>query len=190
MKPDNTTPGGGVGGKTGPGESAQAAMVRAVIVEPVIARHGRPADDTHATSRGSHSRSPEARLEEAVGLALAIDLEPVHTEIVQIAAPKPATLMGSGKVAALADIVAGHEAELVIVDQALSPVQQRNLESALKAKVLDRTGLILEIFGRRARHGLDSLVRSTGDGGHRRAGVGVAPVVGLGRLESGRGDVS
>ena len=151
MKPDNTTPGGGVGGKTGPGESAQAAMVRAVIVEPVIARHGRPADDTHATSRGSHPRSPEARLEEAVGLALAIDLEPVHTEIVQIAAPKPATLMGSGKVAALADIVAGHEAELVIVDQALSPVQQRNLESALKAKVLDRTGLILEIFGRRAR---------------------------------------
>ncbi|MCB1469166.1 MAG: GTPase HflX, partial [Rhizobiaceae bacterium] len=126
-------------------------MVRAVIVEPVIARHGRPADDTHATSRGSHPRSPEARLEEAVGLALAIDLEPVHTEIVQIAAPKPATLMGSGKVAALADIVAGHEAELVIVDQALSPVQQRNLESALKAKVLDRTGLILEIFGRRAR---------------------------------------
>lgn len=150
MKPNDATPSGGVGGKTGPGDGAQAAMVRAVIVEPVISRQGRQADD-HATGRVSHSRSPEARLEEAVGLALAIDLVPVHAEIVQIAAPRPATLMGSGKVAALADIVSELSAELVIVDHALSPVQQRNLESALKAKVLDRTGLILEIFGRRAR---------------------------------------
>ena len=150
MKPNDATPGGGVGGKTGPGDGAQAATVRAVIVEPLILRQGRQAND-HAKGRVTHSRSPEARLEEAVGLALAIDLVPVHTEIVQIAAPKPATLMGSGKVAALADIVSELSAELVIVDQALSPVQQRNLESALKAKVLDRTGLILEIFGRRAR---------------------------------------
>ncbi|MBO6719651.1 MAG: GTPase HflX [Rhizobiaceae bacterium] len=97
------------------------------------------------------SRTPAARLDEAVGLACAIDLEPVHTEIVQIATPKPATLIGSGKVEALAEIVHDSAAELVVVDQPLTPVQQRNLETALKAKVLDRTGLILEIFGRRAR---------------------------------------
>ncbi|MBO6725244.1 MAG: GTPase HflX [Rhizobiaceae bacterium] len=151
MVPNDTTPGGGVGGKNGSGDLAGADAVRAVIVVPVITRRDRGADDAQSSRRSSHSRTPDARLDEAVGLALAIDLEPVHTEIVQIAAPKPATLMGTGKVAALADVVADCSADLVVVDQPLSPVQQRNLESALKAKVLDRTGLILEIFGRRAR---------------------------------------
>lgn len=96
-------------------------------------------------------RSPEARLEEAVGLGLAIDLEPIHTEIVTVADPKPATLIGAGKIAELAEIIAEEKIDLVVVDHPLTPVQQRNLEKELKAKVLDRTGIILEIFGRRAR---------------------------------------
>src|SRR5690606_23900828 len=97
------------------------------------------------------SLSPEARLAEAVGLAEAIDLDVVHREVFTVTQPKPGTLIGIGKVEQLAWIVAETEAELVIVDHQLTPVQQRNLERALKAKVLDRTGLILEIFGRRAR---------------------------------------
>ncbi len=97
------------------------------------------------------ARSPEAREEEAVGLARAIDLEPVHSSVVTVADPRPATLIGSGKVEELAAIVKQEEAELVVVDHPLTPVQQRNLEKALNAKVLDRTGLILEIFGERAR---------------------------------------
>jgi GTP-binding protein HflX len=96
-------------------------------------------------------RSPEARHDEAVGLANAIDLELVHTAIVTVNDPRPATLLGTGKVEELAEIVKEGRAEVVIVDHPLTPVQQRNLEKALNAKVLDRTALILEIFGRRAR---------------------------------------
>jgi GTP-binding protein HflX len=70
--------------------------------------------------------------------------------VVTVADPRPATLLGSGKVAEFADIVKERKAELVIVDHPLTPVQQRNLEKAWNAKVIDRTGLILEIFGRRA----------------------------------------
>ena len=149
MKPRDTQPDGGVGGANGLADDGRPALTRAVVVVPVLTRRNRKSDE----ARGNlHlSRSPAARLEEAAGLALAIDLELVHTEIVQVAVPKPATLIGSGKVEALAEIVHDKKAELVIVDQALSPIQQRNLENALKAKVLDRTGLILEIFGRRAR---------------------------------------
>ena len=82
---------------------------------------------------------------------IAIDLDPVHTQVVTIADPRPATLIGTGKLDELAEIVKETRAELVIVDHPLTPVQQRNLEKALNAKVLDRTGIILEIFGRRAR---------------------------------------
>ncbi len=151
MKPDNATPNGGVGGTNGLNGDGQAEMTRAIVIVPVITRQNRKPDEARDSARPHLPRSPEARLEEAVGLALAIDLEPVAREIVQIAAPKPATLLGSGKVEALAKLVSEEDAELVVVDQPLSPVQQRNLENALKAKVLDRTGLILEIFGRRAR---------------------------------------
>jgi GTP-binding protein HflX len=129
----------------------QPARTRAVVVVPVLRQRERSQDEGRGKGHTHMSRLPAARLEEAVGLTLAIDLEPVHTEIMQVATPRPATLIGSGKVEALAATVAETGAELVIVDQQLSPVQQRNLESALKAKVLDRTGLILEIFGRRAR---------------------------------------
>ncbi len=95
-------------------------------------------------------RSPEARLEEAVGLARAIELEVVAQGVVQVANPKPATLFGSGKVEELKGIILAEDAALAIVDHPLSPVQQRNLERAWDVKVLDRTGLILEIFGERA----------------------------------------
>jgi len=95
-------------------------------------------------------RSSESKLAEAVGLAGAIDIEIVHSAICWLNNITPATLFGSGKVEELAGIVQSLDAELVIVDHALTPVQQRNLEKAWKAKVIDRTGLILEIFGQRA----------------------------------------
>ena len=96
------------------------------------------------------SRPPEARLEEAVGLAEALDLDIVAFAAELVRQPRPATLFGTGKLDDLKEIVTESEVELVIVDGTLTPVQQRNLETALKAKVLDRTGMILEIFGERA----------------------------------------
>ena len=95
-------------------------------------------------------RSDEARLAEAVGLARAIDLTVVHAAVVTVAQPKPGTLLGTGKIAEIAGALDEHDAGLVIVDHPLTPVQQRNLEKEWNAKVIDRTGLILEIFGRRA----------------------------------------
>ncbi|WP_163272724.1 GTPase HflX [Chelativorans alearense] len=124
-------------------------ITKAVVVTPVLTSARTQGEEGGARAR--MSLSPQARLEEAVGLAEAIDLEIVHSETFPVSAPRPATLIGAGKVSALAGIVAESEAELVVVDHQLSPVQQRNLERELKAKVLDRTGLILEIFGRRAR---------------------------------------
>ncbi|HEX3863951.1 MAG TPA: GTPase HflX [Stellaceae bacterium] len=97
------------------------------------------------------ARSPDARLDEAVGLARAIDVEVVRAEIVRVTRPVPATLFGSGNVEMLREIIADDEIGLVILDAPLSPVQQRNLERRWQAKVIDRTGLILEIFGARAR---------------------------------------
>ena len=121
---------------------------KAVVVVPVLTRQPRGEDDSY---RPRLTRSSEARLEEAVGLTQAIDLDPVQTSIVMVNDPRPATLLGSGKVDELAESVKDTHAELVIIDHPLTPVQQRNLEKATNAKVLDRTGLILEIFGRRAR---------------------------------------
>lgn len=144
----------GAGRRKGAGDATDGSQgdstARAVVIVPVLTRMGRT-DDTASQSRPRLSRSPEARHDEAVGLARAIDLDPVHTAIVTVADPRPATLLGTGKVEEFADIVKDTKAELVIVDHPLTPVQQRNLEKALNAKVLDRTGLILEIFGRRAR---------------------------------------
>ena len=100
---------------------------------------------------GDIARAPAARLEEAVGLALAIDLDVRNSGIVLIGDIRPATYIGKGKVEEIAGLVKTLEAGIVVVDCALSPVQQRNLEKAWNAKVVDRTGLILEIFGRRAR---------------------------------------
>ena len=98
-----------------------------------------------------HGRSAESRLAEAVGLARAIDVEVVDEMVVHLGTAVPATLVGRGKVSEIAGRVAAGDVELVVVNAQLSPGQQRNLERAWSAKVLDRTGLILEIFGRRAR---------------------------------------
>lgn len=98
---------------------------------------------------GKH-RSPESRLEEAVGLAAAISLNVVGTAVVPLSAQRPATLFGEGKVEELKSRIIELDVELVVVDGSLSPGQQRNLEKAWSVKVLDRTGLILEIFGERA----------------------------------------
>jgi GTP-binding protein HflX len=97
------------------------------------------------------TRAPEAKLDEAVGLAGAIDLTVVEAGIVSVGDIRPATFIGKGKVEEIAGLVKSLEAGIVVMDCALSPVQQRNLEKAWGAKVLDRTGLILEIFGRRAQ---------------------------------------
>jgi GTPase len=96
-------------------------------------------------------RSAEARREEAVGLARAIDLNVTGADTVSLSAIRPATYLGKGKVESVAEEVKAQAINLVVMDCALSPVQQRNLEKAFACKVIDRTGLILEIFGRRAR---------------------------------------
>jgi len=125
------------------GDEPRGEPTRVVVVVPVMTRRGEGADGP--------SRTADARRDEAVGLAAAIDLEVMQTVTVGLNQPRPATLIGKGKVEEIGGLVTAHEAGLVFVDAALSPVQQRNLEKAWKAKVVDRTGLILEIFGRRAR---------------------------------------
>ena len=95
-------------------------------------------------------RDAEAKLEEAVGLTLAIDLEIAEAVVVPLQSIQPGAYFGSGKVAELGERIHEAEADLVILNGQLSPAQQRNLERTWKTKVLDRTGLILEIFGRRA----------------------------------------
>ncbi|MBL8905782.1 MAG: GTPase HflX [Rhizobiales bacterium] len=97
------------------------------------------------------TRDAESRLQEAVGLAQAIDLEIVGELTAVIAAPRPATLLGEGKVAEIGKLREETGADLIVVNAQIAPIQQRNLEKAWDAKVLDRTGLILEIFGRRAQ---------------------------------------
>src|SRR5215207_5908274 len=131
-------------------EKDVASGTRTLVVGAYLSRHRRAAAG-RAAAPPPNPRSFEARLDEAVGLAAAIDLQVVDSRIVTIASPTPATLLGKGKVEELAGIVRSLEIGLVMVDAALSPIQQRNLEKAWSAKVIDRTGLILEIFGRRAR---------------------------------------
>ena len=127
--------------------------MRAIVFAPILGvRSGRaPREGPRVQTADVPDRTPQARLEEAVGLAAAVNLDIRESGVVPIAQPKPATLFGSGKVEELAGVVRMEEAEIVIVDHPLTPVQQRNLETAWQAKVLDRTGLILEIFGERAR---------------------------------------
>lgn len=120
-------------------------------------RHGdralviHPAFKTGPRAQYSGGRSPETRLEEACGLARAIDLNVVAGEVVRVNDPKPGTLLGMGNVARIAELIQAEEVNVIVFDGALTPVQQRNLETEWKAKVIDRTGLILEIFGERAR---------------------------------------
>lgn len=111
---------------------------RALVLEPILKSEPAP-------------RDPEAMLAEAVGLAEAIALDVVVGALQPINHPVPATLFGSGQVDHWGQLVAAEEIQLAVVDHALSPVQQRNLERHWRCKVIDRTGLILEIFGERAR---------------------------------------
>jgi len=129
--------------QNGHAQNKRAHNSNAIVIHPVL-----PGSD--------QARSPEASLEEAVGLAKAIELEVVHAASVKVNRPQPATLLGSGTVAEIGKVIAeagerGETVDLVIIDHALSPVQQRNLEQSFGTKVIDRTGLILEIFGDRAR---------------------------------------
>jgi GTP-binding protein HflX len=121
---------------------------RALVIEPHLRSRLAPAADARAKAA---LRSPAARLDEAVGLARAIDLNVISSGIVPLGEIRPATFVGKGKLEEIAGLVKTDDAGIVVMDCALSPVQQRNLEKAWDAKVLDRTGLILEIFGRRAR---------------------------------------
>ncbi|MFC2249230.1 GTPase HflX [Labrys portucalensis] len=118
-----------------------ASGTRTYVVAPVLSRR----------SENDLVRSPEAKLEEAVGLAGAIDLNVVGAVVVALGEIRPSTYIGKGKVEEIKAVVEAEDITLVLMDCALSPVQQRNLEKAWGAKVIDRTGLILEIFGRRAR---------------------------------------
>ncbi|MCC7049228.1 MAG: GTPase HflX [Alphaproteobacteria bacterium] len=122
---------------------ATATTGRALVLHPILPSHGQ--------GDGAAVRDPEARVAEAVGLARAIGLTIAHAQSVVVKRPRPATLLGGGTVEAMGQIVEAQEIGVVVVDGTVSPVQQRNLEKAWKAKVIDRTGLILEIFGARAR---------------------------------------
>ncbi len=124
---------------TGGAKSGRPAPTRAAVIHPSL------------KSRIPVARPPEARLDEAVGLARAIDLDVVARTVVSVTRPRPATYLGPGAVAELGERIDDDDIELVCIDAALSPVQQRNLERAWSCKVIDRTGLILEIFGERAR---------------------------------------
>src|SRR5436853_5627407 len=125
-----------------------ATTGRAMVLGPYVRRQ-KPKNFTAPAEEGQ--RAPAARLDEAVGLARAIDLDVVEAGLAPLNDIRPASYLGKGKVDELAGLVKGQEIGVVVMDCALSPVQQRNLEKAWGAKVLDRTGLILEIFGRRAR---------------------------------------
>ncbi|HVB66293.1 MAG TPA: GTPase HflX [Acetobacteraceae bacterium] len=125
-----------------PGATRPAPTRAAVIL---------PWEKPHAREGAEASRAAEARLAEAVGLAASIGLVVVHQAIVPLRMRRPATLLGEGQVSAQGAAMAEHEVTVAILDAALSPVQQRNLERAWGCKVIDRTGLILDIFGERAR---------------------------------------
>ncbi len=101
--------------------------------------------------RSDASRAADAKLAEAVGLAASIGLDVVHTAVLPLRARRSSSLLGEGQVATQHDAIEEARVTVAIVDAALSPVQQRNLERAWECKVIDRTGLILDIFGERAR---------------------------------------
>ncbi len=149
-------------------------------------------------------RDAQARLEEAVGLTVAIHLDVVWAAIAPLARPVPATLLGTGKVEEIAAQARLLEPEIVMVNAALTPVQQRNLEKAWGIKVLDRTALILEIFGERAqtREGTlqvelahlnyqrSRLVRSWTHLERQRGGFGFLGGPGESQIESDRRQIS
>ena len=126
-------------------ERRRAQHTHALVVGPYLAERSR------AGQKATNARSPEARLLEAAGLARAIDLDLAETLLAPLQKITPATYLGKGKAEEIAERVKEDDIDLVVMDCARSPGQQRNLEKAFATKVIDRTGLILEIFGRRAR---------------------------------------
>ncbi|WP_454916674.1 GTPase HflX [Xanthobacter sediminis] len=130
---------------SGPGGvDRRAPPTRCAVITPYLSKR--------ALRGASERRAPQARLDEAVGLASAIDnLDVIYSGLVPLSDIRPATYLGTGKVEEIAGVVKAEAVDLVFFDAALSPVQQRNLERAWSAKVVDRTALILEIFGQRAR---------------------------------------
>lgn len=137
-----------LGKGSGAGVDRRAPPTRCAVLTPAL---GKRAPRTSAERAVAERRDPEARLDEAVGLAAAIDLEVVYSAVIPLGEIRPATYLGTGKVEEIAGVVAAEAVDLVFFDAALTPVQQRNLEKAWSTKVVDRTALILEIFGRRAR---------------------------------------
>lgn len=121
-------------------EETKTGASRALVLCPVI-----------RNAKSASERGSEGRLAEAMGLAAAVDLDVLDGLIVSLRQIRPATLIGPGHVDDLAERVKTDAIDLLIVDASLSPIQQRNLERSLKCKVIDRTGLILEIFGARAQ---------------------------------------
>jgi GTP-binding protein HflX len=139
-RPQTPSPSRGpANGTLNAGEDERNGVGRALVLHPDLG-------PKHASGR-----SPEARLDEANGLALAINLEVVHGEVIALNRPRPATLFGQGVVERFAAFIEAEEVQIAVIDTALTPGQQRNLERAWHCKVIDRTGLILEIFGARAR---------------------------------------
>ncbi|WP_448581498.1 GTPase HflX, partial [Thermaurantiacus sp.] len=116
----------------------------AIIVHPASGRL------SAGPARPGARRAPAARLEEIVGLAAAIRLDIREALVLPMRAQSPSLLLGRGQVERIAGLVAAHGAEVVVIDSRITPIQQKNLETALAAKVIDRTSLILEIFGARA----------------------------------------
>ncbi len=132
-------------------QTESGAPEKAIVIVPDV-RNAKKRNAEAGEPRNFDDERPiAAQVDEAIGLARAIDLEVVHSLIAPLKIRKAATLLGSGKVDEIAGIIKAEEIGLAIVDHSLSPVQQRNLEKAWNCKVLDRTGLILEIFGARAR---------------------------------------
>jgi GTPase len=125
---------------------AGSQATRAAVILP-WEKHG-PRDSRDAGT--DQVRAADARLAEAVGLTASIGLVVVHTAIIPLRMRRPSTLLGEGNVQAQAEAIADADVTVAIVDAALTPVQQRNLERAWNCKVIDRTGLILDIFGERA----------------------------------------
>lgn len=133
-----------------PDDERPRVATRALVVGPYLTQRA-AARKAGFDAEPSAQREPQARLEEATGLTAAIDLDVIDAIITPLSEIRPATFLGKGKVEEVAALVKGREIELAMMDCALSPVQQRNLEKAFGCKVIDRTGLILEIFGKRAR---------------------------------------
>lgn len=122
--------------------SCKPEQYRACVLKPVLRQ---------VYSDRASIRDEAAMLEEAVGLSIAINLNVIMADAFKLAKPTPGTLLGKGLVEEYGELIENEEIDLVVIDHTLSPIQQRNLETVWKVKVIDRTGLILEIFGDRAR---------------------------------------